>query len=162
MYLRHESLFWPLPGRRTQGKVWVGSLLCLQMTNTRSSPAVSSQGYHWKPVPKPTQSVPRGEVYFWIWVSLLRATMPAPISTLSLFQLWFWDGSSFCRQTRLPAAIVPWLSAYFCPSLSLLPVSIWSKALSAESTQIKLWTKKRETPSQPLLKYSLKTNPYIF
>lgn len=82
------------------------------------------------------QPEPQGEVYFWIWVPLSRATVPAPIACQHPRLLPAWDHpgslheSSFQRQTRLPTAIVLWLSAYFSPSLSLLPASISSEALN--------------------------------
>lgn len=145
MYLRRESLFQPLQGRETPGKRCNGSLLCLWMTNPRNSLTVSSQGYHSKPAREPSpchttmvagQPAPQGEVYFWIWVSLSRAMIPAPVARQHPRLLPAWDHpgsldeSSFQRQARLPTAIVLWLSAYFSPSLSLLPASISSEALN--------------------------------
>lgn len=135
----------PYKAKKPRGKRWNGSLLWLWMTNPRNTLTVSSQGYNSKPVCEPSQChttmvagqpASQGEVYFWVWVSFSRAVIPAPIACQHPRLLPAWnhpgslDESSFQRQTRLPTAIVLWLSAYFSPSLSLLPASIWSAALN--------------------------------
>lgn len=125
---RCESQFQPFQGWEKEGKRSKGSLLCLGMSNPLTFISRLSSKGSLGPSQCHTTLLPQGQAYFGSCVWLCKAMIPSPFPCQHprLFLAWDHpsplDDNSFQRQTRLPTAIVLWLSAYLSPSLFLLPL----------------------------------------
>lgn len=128
-----ESQFQPYQGTETQGKKKEkrrnGSLFCLGRSNPRHPltfiPRVSFKG-SLGTLPVPQQAGATGPALFWELCLPFQGHDPFPCQHPRLLRARDHpsplDDNSFQRQTRLPTAIVLWLSAYLSPSLFLLPL----------------------------------------